>query len=508
MKTVTPKEMALLDRMTIEKGISSVDLMERAGRACVDAIVNHVKTKKLKHSLKYAHITVVCGPGNNGGDGLVIARRMSKLANGVTIFLTEPLEKLSPESRINLERLPLDEVKIDVLSSFESLVHLKSVAEKTDIIVDCVFGTGLDSRPLQEKYRNVIDIINNARKAEVIAIDIPSGLRGENGKTVGAAVRADMTIIIQSLKVGQLLGNGPDLMGKIMMVDIGIDENALPNKKEIVDPGMIHYPVPRKSNTNKYDYGHVRLVVGSIGMVGAGIMAAKAALRSGVGLVTAYVPRDIYTIFAEKAPDEVMVYGFDHKLDPATLTGKKGAVLIGPGLGRHKDYADMIKKILNTDDNPLVIDADGLFHLRKGLDDLKRVTKPVVLTPHMGEFARLIGKNVDDIEEDPLGIGTHFAREYGVVLILKGYHTLIFSPDGQVFFNTTGNPGMATAGSGDVLSGILAAFACQLTNMTEAAITAVYYHGAAGDYYAKNYGMTTLTASDIIDSLKYTLDKN
>lgn len=497
MKVVTPQEMAELDHKTIASGISGIALMEKAGVECAQVILKGLK--------EGAQVCVICGAGNNGGDGQVIGRLLSQKGCKVHVFFTESAEKMSPDSQANYAKLKETDAAIQFLPKDTDSTEFKGSLVGADIVVDAIFGTGLKDTPLDDWYEGLIDTINNCGKT-IIAIDIPSGLRGDNGLSLGTAIEADKTIIIQSYKVGCLMNDGPDCVGEPIIVDIGIDETAIDNQKYYLQQGDLTCPKKRKKNSHKYDYGSVVVIAGSKGMIGAGLLATEGALKSGAGLVTSYVPLEVYLPVAARSPLEVMIKTYDCNITGDDIAkDRKKVVLIGPGIGRKKNYSIILNDILDNPDIPVVIDADGIFHLSKILDSLKESATPAIITPHYGEFSKLIDVDREDILKDPISYGKAFAQEYQVVLVLKGYRSMIFSPDGEVWFNSTSNPGMATAGSGDVLAGMIAGFAGQSNNLFEAAKAGVFYHGKAGDYYAERYGESTLTARNIIDSFKYVL---
>ncbi|MDO4288104.1 MAG: NAD(P)H-hydrate dehydratase [Eubacterium sp.] len=490
MKIVYPREMAEMDKKTIAGGTPGLVLMERAGQACAEVI--------LKRADKRRPMAVVCGGGNNGGDGFVIARLLFEAGYDIKVFALAKPDKMSADARANYDRL--GELALPVTFIQRDLGPLKSHLETAGTLVDAVFGTGLTNRPLSPFYEGLLSQMDGF-DGLTIAIDIPSGLRGDCGLPLTAAVHADLTVVIQNYKTGCLLAQGPDYTGEMMLVDIGIDEALIPNEKYWLDEGLAAIPA-RKKYSHKYDYGSLKIVAGSKGMLGAGILASEAALRCGAGLVTTWVLQEVYPLMAVKMPPEIMVSGWDPEKLPAPCSEKRcSAVLLGPGIGRQTDYTPFLKAQL-SEDRPLVVDADGLWHLEKMLDGLKASKTPVILTPHTGEFAHLTGCSAADIEAQALEIGADFAKSYGVVLVLKGYTTLVFDPQGAVYFNSTGNPGMATAGSGDVLAGMITALAGRGMDPVQAACAGVYYHGRAGDLYARRHGMESLTAGDIIEGLK------
>lgn len=488
-KVVYPKEMAEMDRRTIAAGLKGEVLMERAGKACADVIMERVSLR--------APVTVVCGGGNNGGDGLVIARHLIEAGYPVNVMTLAQPEAMSPDSRINAERLTdrgIPMVCID--KDFEPLKQALATAE---VLVDAVFGTGLKDRPLSEDTVALLTLMDGFCGLK-IAIDIPSGLRGDNGLPLAAAVHADLTIVIQNLKTGCLLAQGPDYTGEQVCVEIGITENGLVNHKYLLDEAAGCLP-PRLKDSHKYDYGQLKIVAGAPGMLGAAVLASKAALRSGAGLVTTLVPETIYEMMAIKMPEEIMVRPYSREALFAPEEKGFDALLIGPGLGRRASYDDLITEAL-AQIAPVIIDADGLWHLEKIKERLKTKQAPVILTPHLGELSYLTGFKKEVLREEILEIGKSFAETFEVILVVKGYRTLIFEPSGAVYFNTTGNPGMATAGSGDVLAGMITALAAGGMAPLQAACCGVYRHGLAGDLWAEAYNMESLTAGSILEGLR------
>ncbi len=503
MNVVTPKEMSVYDQLTINSGIPSQELMEKAGKECSEVIKEIIK--------KDQSVLIVCGSGNNGGDGQVIAHYLNKDEYNVTVLFTADEEtiksKFSKESFNNFIRLQQEGIKLLFIAEDKLF---KEIIPEYNVIIDCIFGTGMDNkRELSSYYKELINQINQCQNT-VIAIDIPSGLNGLNG-LFNSAVRADYTIAIQSIKTGELLEFGPDYSGNLLVVDIGIDtdqeieDNHI--SKELIRQEDLKFPYTREKNSYKYHYGRVIIVAGSKGMLGAASLAAQGALRMGVGLVTNYVEDDVYEASVSIMPVEALVQPYPHVLTSSVLENvKREACLFGPGLGRNYNYGGLLDYLL-SDSKPLVIDADGLWMIKNNLDQLKQSKAPIIITPHYGEFAQLLDIPIDQLKDDPIFYASTFAQEYNVIVILKSHNTLVVSPDGRVYFNTTGNAGMATPGSGDVLAGMTTAILAHGIEPLEAAKAAVFYHGAAGDYYADKYNQTTLLATDIIKSLKEVLPK-
>lgn len=492
---VTPREMAQMDQETIAAGTPSLKLMEKAAVACAEIVALGLTILD--------KVVVVCGSGNNGGDGLAIARILAAEGRPVEVLCTGQPQSMTPDSQVNYSRLLEAEITplfFDTLTEAAAAALFKGAA----VLVDAVFGNGLADRPLSEKFQRLIQGMN-ASGTPITAIDIPSGLRGDIGRTLGASVVAHRTIAIQYIKTGCLLNDGPDYCGEIIPVDIGITKGGICNHKCLLEGEDIHFPKPRKNNSHKYTYGAVASVAGSTGMYGAGVLCAQAAMRVGSGLVTAFIPKEGADILGTKLPPEIMVQAYGTDFFASAFENRRwNAVLFGPGVGRHHDFGPFLKYILDGQ-TPVIIDADGIWHLERCRQALPSHAAPLILTPHLGEFSRLTGMDAQTITQDPLIIGSRFATENNLVLVLKGYHTLIFSPEGAIWFNSTGNPGMATAGSGDVLAGMIAGFLAQGASPLEAAQTGVYYHGAAGDVYADRFNQSSLLATDLLDFLKIVL---
>lgn len=504
MKLVTPSQMASLDQRQIASGTPSIDLMERAGHEATEIISDIINQQA--DGRESFPIVIVAGFGNNGGDCEVIARLLREKNQDVTLIFTgseeQAKEKMTPDSKTNFGRLPKD---LTVLyANKESMDAIDAAIRSAAMIVDGIFGTGFKTdRPVREPEAGIIDQINQSDAIRV-SIDIPSGLNGENGQASDHAVQADDTITIQLPKTGMYLNDGPDYAGKIHPVDIGINTEG-DFQVQTIDPASLGFPAPRKKNSHKYHYGQDLIIAGSKGMTGAAALCAKAAITTGAGLVRCYVDEEIYPIEGAMMPPEILISPYHFVLTREELYGiRRDAILFGPGIGRHMDYSGLLTQMIK-DRIPLVIDADGLWHLKSLLTQMQKDHGPIILTPHTGEFTALTGMSMQDLQKDPIEAVCDFAKTYSCVLVLKGYRTLIADPSGNVTVNTTGNPGMATAGSGDVLAGMITAILGQTKDALQAAQAGVYYHGLAGDWYEKKYGPTTLTAGRLIDCLKEVL---
>lgn len=507
MNILTAGQMREVDRRTIEEcGIPGVVLMENAGRRVVEAIVQRFARPENER------IVVVCGRGNNGGDGFVVARLLRNLGARPKAFLLAAKHEVRGDAALNLgiaERLELDIVET---VSAAARARLKKELRAATIVVDAIFGTGL-SKPVMGPAAEVIREIN-ASPANKIAIDIPSGLSSDTFKIIGPAVRADLTVTLGAPKVAALLLPAEEYIGQLIVADIGIPPALLNGTEFTLRLAEAEDVVPffrsRPKDGHKGTFGHVLVLAGSRGKTGAAALAGKAAYRSGAGLVTVAAPESCLPAIA-RTMAELMTEPLAETREGtvaeaarprlAALLPGKDALVVGPGLSTNPETAELIRRLLPNVRARVVIDADGLNLLAGHLDVLKRMARPPVLTPHPGEFGRLVGLSVPDVLDDRLALASRFAADHRVILVLKGYRTLVAGPDGRVSVNPTGNPGMATGGSGDVLSGVLGAFLAAEKDAFGAAVAAVYLHGAAGDAAAADLGQRALVAGDMIKYL-------
>lgn len=486
---VTPAEMAALDAHTIrEIGVPGAVLMERAALA----VAEHVRKR-----WPWPPVLVACGPGNNGGDGLAAARILRLWGVDVKCFAPHTSYKGDALIQYNAAR----NVGVPFFNTMEQFVQ---EAAHAGVIVDALFGTGV-KEDLGGIWSEFVNVINSAGKP-VLAVDIPSGIDGETGKVRGAAVKATGTVTFQYAKAGHCLYPGREHTGALTIADIGIVENrALFAPRLVLEPQDAAFPA-RVANTHKGSYGHVLVIAGSMGMLGAGALAARAAVRGGAGLVTWVVPQSL-AIPASSLVTEAMICPvpdgggrlaqISAQAVRDALIGKT-AVVIGPGLSRNPDTVELIRNILHTIDIPMVVDADALFAV-SGYPALLPKTG-LVLTPHPGEMARLLGCGIGEVEGDRTGAVGRCAGQYGGTAVLKGATTLI-AGNGELAFNLTGNAGMATGGSGDVLAGLMGALLAQGFSAFEAACKACWLHGRAGDIASHELGAAGMAAGDIVESL-------
>ena len=519
MKVVTAAEMRQIDQDTIEYiGIPGIVLMETAGSAIVRAIQRHYPTCK--------RIGIFAGKGNNGGDGIVIARQLAHIGYGVHLFLVSPPESFTGEAAVNLQiaknlGLRIEEILTDAALGYDFFAKRSTSLNRianSELLVDAIFGTGLRGE-VREPIATIINILNNL-PIPILSVDLPSGLDADTGNPLGTCVQADRTVTIGLPKRGLLVHPGAEFAGKLEVVDIGFPE-------QVVDAQNIkvHWTtaaaasewVPlRPSASHKGTYGRVLVIAGATGMTGAAALASKAALRAGAGLVTLATPKHLNPILEGLLP-EVMTLPL-----PETATGSlavsatsailefaektKSALAIGPGLSQHPETVALVHQLIRENQEKglglrMVIDADGLNALAQATELISLLGKDAVLTPHPGEMARLTNTSVPTLELDRISTAQQFAYEQGVTLVFKGAPTVTGTPDGNVWINSTGNPGMATGGMGDVLTGVIAGLIAQGVSSEKAGALGVYLHGLAGDIVSERLGTHGLIASDVLEAV-------
>ncbi len=480
MKILSQTQIRNAENTAFQSGTSADTLMIRFGEAVTEEIIAryHPIGKK---------VTVVCGNGNNGGDGFVIAEKLQLAGAKVSLFL--PMG--NPTAQTAMHQFALA----------DDLPRVCDFGDQPEIIVDALFGIGLN-RPVEGPIADWIGQINLCDAVRV-AVDLPSGVFCDGGLP-GTAVRADLTVTAITAKPCFFLPPSSEYCGEVVVKDIGVavhDYTCL-----TVEPPAVQ---KRPKNAHKGTFGRAALICGSYGMCGAAILAAKAALRSGVGLVQALVCHQNYPAFCTSVPEAVTYpvptgNGGGPLLPDAKIPfvlKNADAILIGPGLGTSQESVRLVKNLLDAAEIPVVLDADGINAVCDDINIIKKVKAPVIITPHPGEMARLCKTTVAKIESDRIGIAGSFAARYNCIVVLKGANTVIAAPDGRIFINTTGNPGMATGGSGDVLAGMTVSLLAQGFAPLNAAKEAVWRHGNAGDRAAKRVGERALIPSDIIDAL-------
>ncbi len=458
---------------------SYLELMKNAGDAAYKILCENIEVKNKK-------IAVVCGNGNNGGDGFVIAQNLAKDAE-VTVVL------------------PLGEPLTDSAKEYYSALSGVTVSDKADgqydIIIDAIFGIGLN-RELSGELKEIINSLNS-QKAFRVAIDIPSGIESDSGEILGACFNADLTITFIALKPCFMLPPATDFTGKTVVADIGVTPTGYRYRT------IENMTLPeRKRNSHKGTFGTAVMFCGSYGMAGAAILAARACLRSGVGIAKCVIPKSIYKILTCAVPEAVCVIAkqtfggtFKGGIDLSKPLEKASAVLVGCGMGNNSNTQRLVRRLVETVEIPTVIDADGINALVANINVLKKTNAPIIITPHPAEMARLSGKTVAQVEQARIETAVDFAVEYGCFVVLKGSNTLIATPNREVFFNLCGNSGMATGGSGDVLAGIIVSCLAQGLPVLDALKTAVYLHSVTADKVANIKGEHALLPSDIIEAL-------
>ncbi|MDY6856645.1 MAG: NAD(P)H-hydrate dehydratase [Thermodesulfobacteriota bacterium] len=507
MKVVTADIMQKLDRMAIDNcGIPGIVLMENAGRGAKRIVECHYP------DLFNRKVAVFSGRGNNGGDGYVIARHLSNSGIDVKVFLLTVGDNLRGDAKINFDIIRRMGVDIFELKDESHIGFIRDQLKSFDLIIDAIFGTGLNS-DVRGIFREIIEFINKTG-IQTVSIDIPSGLCADTGMVLGSCIQADLTITFAYPKLGLLIHQGPENVGKLETIDISIpgylieDENIQDHL--IVGNELRSLIQPRQPDSHKGDFGHLLVLAGSMGKTGAAVLTSLGAMRAGVGLVTLGIPESLNHIMESKltevmteplieyAPGFLGIKAFEKIME---LTKDKNALALGPGLSTKEETAGLIASIIKETTIPIVIDADGINALAKNKDSIKEAKAPVVLTPHPGEMARLTGNTVAEIQNNRIEVSRSFAKEYVAYIVLKGFRTVITDPNGDVYINPTGNPGMATAGMGDVLTGMISSFIAQGLDITDAAKLAVFSHGLAGDTIVYERGEVGLLASDVIEKV-------
>jgi hydroxyethylthiazole kinase-like uncharacterized protein yjeF len=507
MRILTADQMREADRRTIQEiGIPSLVLMENAGRQVVAAM------ESIFQDLGDRRVAVLSGKGNNGGDGFVVARTLHQRGIDVSVFLVGQVAEIKGDARINLEilgRLGITVVEIADESSWE--LHFSEISGHS-LIVDALFGVGLKSA-LSGIYETIIADVNSSG-IPVAAVDLPSGMSADTPDLIGDCIEATMTVTLGAPKIPLVLPPAELKAGEVVIADIGIPAEVVETvdgqRLELLTRDQMRPLISaRAPDAHKGDFGRVLIVAGSRGKTGAAVLAAYGALRSGAGLVTVATPRSCQPIVAAQAPEymtEALEETIDGTIDFAAveyvLNLSADVLAVGPGLGRGEGVTTFVRELLEKGESPLVLDADALNAFADEPSALVgREGRDLIITPHPGEMARLVGCSVDDVQADRMGIARDFAQSHKVYVVLKGYRSLVATPDGKVFINPTGSPGMATGGTGDVLTGLTAALVGQGLEAFAAAQLAVYLHGAAGELADADEGEVSMTAMDLADHI-------
>ncbi len=506
MKLVTAEMMRRIDGETINnRGIPGPELMENAGRGIAERIREFV----LEGYCEGRRLAVICGKGNNGGDGFVVARYLHQWGAQVEVYYPAPDESLSDDARLNFNRAEVIGVPLFTIENVNQLPEQLDA----EFIIDAVFGTGFSGAP-RGLPAEFIEYINR-QMLPVIAVDCPSGLNVDTGQHEGAVVQAMYSFPLASPKIGMYYSPGRELSGIIEVVPIGVPDDVYRQfeiMENLITPELVEKLLPkRKPDGHKGDFGKLFIVAGSTGLTGAACLTANASARAGLGLVTVGCPKSLNPILEIKLT-EAMTYPLPDVAKKGVLALRglgeikkqitiRDAAIIGPGIGRHHETVELIRRLIASLEKPAIIDADGLNAFEKDRSALTKEHPTLVLTPHPGEFRRLIDEDLPHELYALYELVRKYAREYNSVIVLKGSPTIVVNVDGQLYLNPTGNNGMATGGTGDVLSGIIGSFLAQGMAPIEAAICAVYLHGLAGDLAAAELGFRSLIAGDLIDYL-------
>jgi NAD(P)H-hydrate epimerase len=506
---LTVAQMRECDRITIEElGIPGIQLMENASCAVANQAI-----EMLEFQPGRKRITILCGKGNNGGDGLAAARHLTEYGALVSVYLAGSVSDLTGDAAHNRDRWIATGGELVAVGRFEDI---PDSAWTTDLLIDGLLGTGTRGN-ISNLLEEIIGRANNS-KCPILSIDIPSGINGETGQSLGSAIHSAETVTFACPKPGLLLGEGRKCAGRLTCVDIGIPDVVIEGVRPAiwqVEPEDVASRLPRRAiDAHKWDVGFVFILTGSPGLTGAGCLSALAALRTGAGQVIAGVPASLNPIYEVKLTEAMSdplpeeeggCLGLVALERILARVAWADAVAIGPGLGRSELTGDLIQALIPKINKPLVLDADALWHLAKRPELLKNLPPNSILTPHIVEMSRLTGLTPETIAEDRIAVTRKFAAEWNAVIHLKGAPSLTVIPDGSVFFNTTGNPGMATGGSGDVLTGVMTALLAGGMKPDDAAWSGAFLHGRAGDLAAEMRGGVGLIASDFIDRLPTTL---
>ena len=523
MKVLTAEQMREADRLTTDRyGIPSLQLMENAGAAVADYL-SHAFADLSSHN-----ILVLCGKGNNGGDGLVVARRLRERSAPPRVLLFAEASTLRGDAAANLRLWQEGGGELHVVASAAEWSPAREALGEADLIVDALLGTGVKG-PVEGLFASVIEDVNAWRDKRrirggcarfVCSVDMPSGLPSGNEDFGGPVIRANATVTFTAPKIGQLLSPRADCVGKLIVREIGTPRELLDDDPTLnlhwLEPGEFRrLPMVRKPDANKGSFGHALIVAGSLGKSGAAVLGGRAALRVGAGLVTVATPADVLPVVAAGMPEMMTAPLLATKDGTASVRNldsdhfgpvarDKSVIAMGPGLSTNKETQKFIRAVLHRLSLPVILDADGLNAFAGHTDEL-RTRKPelLALTPHPGEMARLLDVTAGDVQARRLEIALETAERWQCFVILKGFHTILATPDGRAYVNTTGNAGMATGGTGDVLTGMLAGLTAEFGTKNWESILGlgVHLHGLAGDVAAERLGEAPLVASDVIEAL-------
>ena len=504
MRVLTASEMAAVDSRAIEElGIPGMVLMENAAVGVADALAEYFPTAN--------SVVVLCGPGNNGGDGLALARHLEARGYRHRTVLVTGRSQPRGDAGTQLEILERCGFVVERLGPGDDLGHVVAACARADVVVDALFGTGL-SRPLEGHFAELVESVDGLG-VPILAVDVPSGVDGSRAEPSGSHLRATLTVTFAAPKVAHVLPPAALAAGRLVVTDLGIPPWLVEEA-----PGQLHLSsggelaaclLPRERGDHKGSLGHALVVAGATGMAGAAILCTRGALRGGAGLVTLAAPGSLAGAVHGASPESMVLSlaeepsGLSPENEEALMTASEGktAVALGPGLGRGQGTGELVRHFVKRLDLPLVLDADGLWPFSGRLEELAERSAPTMLTPHPGEMGRLLACSTVEVQEDRLGAVRRAAQVAQATVVLKGDRTLVADPEGTVVINPTGNPGLATGGSGDVLTGLLAALLARGYEPFLAAQLGVYLHGLAGDLAAEDKGWEGLLAGDVAEAL-------
>jgi hydroxyethylthiazole kinase-like uncharacterized protein yjeF len=499
MKIARVQEMRNMDKMAIEKyGLVEELLMENAGEAVFFTILNEI-------GIKNKNFVVFCGVGNNGGDGLVVARKLHSNGGNVIVIILGDRKNFKGAAKLNYDiahnlNLPM--------YNFEELKSIKVFTDQAHCLIDAIFGTGLD-REVSGKYQQAIELINTGR-AKVVSVDIPSGISGDTAQIMGSAVQADYTITFGLPKIGNVLYPGFNHGGKLFVTHISFPPE-LHNSTDLKISTIDFVPLPaRDPDSHKGSYGKVLFIAGSANYLGAPYFAAQSFLKTGGGLSYLATPESVTPFIGNKGSEIIFVpqkstdsgsISRENRKTLVEISQQMDMVILGPGISLNEESQELARNLISEIKKPLLIDGDGITAIAQNLNLLKKRKQPTILTPHPGEMSRISGFTIEEIIRNRMDVLQKVANELQSIIILKGAHSLIGLPDGRVFVNFSGNAGMATAGSGDALTGTIAAMHGLGLTSEEAVCMGVFMHGLAGDLAAKETGQDGLVAGDILTHL-------
>jgi NAD(P)H-hydrate epimerase len=506
-KIVTAAQMRAIDERAIQgMGIPSLTLMENAGRG----VASVIRDKTLEGNIQGRRVAVVCGRGNNGGDGFVVGRFLAEWGARVTFYLIGARSTIKGDAKINCDRV--QKLHLPVVEIGEG--GARPAFDEFDLLLDGIFGTGFHG-PATGVAAAVVDAMNQSG-TRIVAIDSPSGLNADTGECLGSVISAFQTVTLACSKKGQWLWPGRSKVGLLGIVDIGIPKEAVRAENvnlALITEDFVRLSLPaRPPDGHKGTFGKALIIGGSVGMSGAVALAANACMRCGVGLTYAGCPESLADLVDMKATEPVILPL--PEVRPRRVLARRGlgeivkhieavdALAIGPGLSTHHETQELVRRLVARRTKPTVLDADGLNAFAKSPEVLGPAGEiPLIITPHVGEMARLLGSSAESVASDREGAAHRAAAQFGCIVVMKGAPTLVAEPGGQIYLNPVGNSGMASGGVGDVLTGILVSFLAQGCEPLTAALMGVYIHGLAGDFAATEIGERSLVASDLVDAL-------